>query len=97
MEEFNNIELNDEELDQVAGGQKYVHLWRRDDGVVEYNWFYGDDNVDELKKLLAGGSSIEFSSSSAGGHGTISSPGLLEKKLKRWEERGYTIIKQWEL
>ena len=32
MEKFNNIEMTEDELDQVAGGQTYVFLKRKPEG-----------------------------------------------------------------
>jgi len=89
--------MTEEELDQVAGGQvqKYIYLYQ-EPTCIEYARFSFDGDVEQTKKLLAGGSVIKYKSSSSIGHGTLSKPGLLEKRVAKWIADGYIIIKQWE-
>lgn len=83
MNEFNNVKMKmtEEELDQVAGGQEQKHVYL----------YYGDQGL-EFERV----SSDPSSGSCSRGHGTISKPGLLEKRIERWKADGYVIIKQWD-
>ena len=55
MKNFNNAKIAEEELDQVAGGQRYVYLYYGVKG-IEYTKFSFEGDIDKVKKLLAGGS-----------------------------------------
>lgn len=87
--------MTEEELDQVAGGQRYVYLYYGVKG-IEYTKFSFEGDIDKVKKLLAGGSVLKFDFDSFLGHGTISTQERLEKYTKKWKEEGRIIIKQWE-
>lgn len=81
MKKFNNAKMTEEELDQVAGGQVQKHVYL----------YYGDQGL-EFKKETRDLSSGYYSC----GHGTISTPGVLARHMKKWKADGYIIIKQWE-
>ncbi len=96
MEEFNNIEMTDEELDHVAGGQTYVFLKRKPEGGIRYEKYGFEGDIEAFKGLIRGKSvdDVFFKSFSASG-------GIrddqLEAYIKRQQENGYIVVKQWEL
>lgn len=71
MKGFNNAKMTEEELGQVAGSQDQKHVYL----------YYGDQGL-EYKKVSGDPSSGSYSR----GHGTISKPGLLEKRIERWKQ-----------
>ena len=60
MEEFNNIELKDEELDQVAGGVRTATFELLEDGRITFTTHFREGGVSEDSKMTIGkGKSIE--------------------------------------
>ena len=89
MEEFNNIELKDEELDQVAGGVMtaiFEHAITEKGECIKVSTF-----VDEHEVLAGGGEHHRQSS----GHRYIGKE-FLQEAIKRYKERGYDIVLKWE-
>ena len=89
MEEFNNIELNDEELDNVAGGVRtatFERVTTEKGECIKVSTF-----VDEHEVLDGGGEHHRQSS----GHRYIGEE-FLQEAIKRYKERGYDIICKWE-
>lgn len=89
MEEFNNIELKDEELDQVAGGVMTVTYERaitEKGECIKVTPF-----VDEHEVLDGGGEHYRQSS----GYSYIGEE-FLQESIKRYKERGYKIILKLE-
>lgn len=78
MREIHNAAMTEEELDRVAGGQEQKHVYL----------YYGDQGL-KYKKVSWDPSSGSYSC----GHGTISTPGLLARRMKRWKADGYIIVK----
>ena len=95
MEKFNNIEMTEDELDQVAGGQTYVFLKRKPEGGIRYEKYGFEGDIEKFKALMQGKSvdSVSFKSFSASG-------GIMEDQLdafvKKQQENGYIVVKQWE-
>ena len=96
MKELKNVEMTEEELDQVAGGQEYVFLYYGDQG-LEYKKVTFEGDLDEVKKLFASGTSNNFSFSCCWEDGAIPVQEDLDKYIKLWEEEGCIIIKKWEM
>lgn len=96
MKKINNAKMTEEELDQVAGGQKYIVLDRQADGKIVYNTYSFEGDIEAAKALLRGklvsGGSFTISS----GHGGVNAD-QLERFIQRRREMGYEVIKKWEL
>ena len=96
MKEFNNAKMTEEELDQVAGGQKYIVLDRQADGKIVYDTYGFEGDIEAAKALLRGESVSGVSFTSSSGHGGVKAD-QLERFIQRRREMGYVVIKKWEL
>ncbi|MBP3723200.1 MAG: hypothetical protein J6I62_08120 [Selenomonadaceae bacterium] len=96
MEEFNNIEMTEDELDHVAGGQNYLVLERQKNGKITFTEFGYDGDIEQVKRFITDGSGGGFSVSSWSG-GSEVGPGQLDELVKTYQDDGYVIIKKWEL
>ena len=85
MEEFNNVELNDEELDQVAGGVRTATFELLEDGRIKLTTF-----VDE-RDVAADGTQLSIHHSEGS---RVIKAKFLEKAIKDYTERGYEIIRK---
>ena len=82
MEEFNNIEMKDEELDQVAGGVRTATFERLENGKIRLT-----THIDEIV--------VEEDGTKTSVHSDGEMPikeKYLQKAIEKYKERGFEII-----
>lgn len=82
MKKINNAKMTEEELDQVAGGQKTATFERLADGRIKYTKF-----TDERTVSADGGQSSFHAESEK-----VIQPKFLEKAIEKAKKEGFEIV-----